>query len=161
MRDSPLPDYPPVPEGLQEIMEVFGAFVFLDQPNGLVIPEKEWVEGNITRVENVPVLNQHVVCHKRIALPIWNVFDQIREAGLASAIQTYEGCYWPRYKMHDPERGLSVHAWGIAVDLNAASNKPGSRGDMDERVVKIFCEHGFYWGGNFGDPMHFQFAVGY
>jgi D-alanyl-D-alanine carboxypeptidase len=63
--------------------------------------------------------------------------------------------------MHDPERGLSVHAWGIAIDLNAASNKPGSRGDMDERVIKIFCEHGFYWGGNFGDPMHFQFAVGY
>jgi hypothetical protein len=150
-----------VPDGLQEIMQVFGAFVFVERSNGLVAPEQEWVKGNIARVENVAVLNQDVVCHRRMALPISNVFQQILEAGLASTIETYDGCYWPRYKMHDPERGLSVHAWGIALDLNAVTNQPGSRGDMDERVIQIFCEHGFYWGGNFGDPMHFQFAVGY
>jgi hypothetical protein len=83
---SPLPGYPPVPDGLQEIMQVFGAFVFVERSNGLVAPEQEWVKDNIARLENVPVLNQAVVCHRRMALPISNVFQQILEAGLAAVI---------------------------------------------------------------------------
>ena len=161
MIPSPRPGYPPVPEGLSEIMRVFGAFLFLDQPNGLVTPDQEWVSGNIAELKNVPVLKRPVSCHRKLAVPLRNVFKEIFEANLAFAIKTCEGCYCPRYKMGDPQRELSAHAWGIAIDLNASTNKPGSRGDMDERVIGIFREHGFCWGGSFGDPMHFQFVIGY
>ena len=82
-------------------------------------------------------------------------------ARLGGAIKTCEGCYWPRFKMHDPTRGLSVHSWGIAIDLNASSNLPGTPGDMNPAIVEVFQRHGFYWGGNFGDPMHFQYARDY
>jgi hypothetical protein len=161
MTSAPLPGYPPVPDGLRQIMRVFGAFEFVEQPNGLVTPDPDWERVNLARMENVPVLNQAVVCHRKIALPLRNAFHQMLEANLAGAIKTCEGCYWPRHKMHDPGRGLSVHTWGIAIDLNAATNQPGCQGDMNERVIRIFSEHGFYWGGHFGDPMHFQYAVGY
>ena len=74
---------------------------------------------------------------------------------------TFDGCFNNR-----PQKGgtkLSTHAWGISVDLNAATNALGTSGDMDARVVEIFKEEGFVWGGEFGrpDPMHFQYARKY
>jgi len=87
--------------------------------------------------------------------PLWDA------AKLGREIRSCEGCYWPRHKMHDPARELSLHSWGIAVDFNAATNMPGAKGDMPARIIEIFAGHGFYWGGHFGDPMHFQYARGY
>jgi|ERR1051325_6271174 hypothetical protein len=158
---GPFPGFAPIPEGLQEIMQVFGSFVFTELSHGLVSPESAWVKANVLRLEHVPVLNQALVCHKSIAPALLKVFSALEAKGLAGEIKTCEGCYWPRYKMHDPRRGLSTHSWGIALDLNAASNPPGTRGDMNENVIEVFGRHGFYWGGNFNDPMHFQYARGY
>jgi hypothetical protein len=61
---------------------------------------------------------------------------------------------------------LSTHAWGIALDLNPESNAQGTAGNMDARVVAIFKQAGFTWGGDWHgrvrDPIrHFQFCTGY
>ena len=60
----------------------------------------------------------------------------------------------------DPPRALSMHAFGLAVDLNVTSNQLGTEGDMDPRVVEIFERWGFAWGGRWSrpDPMHFELA---
>ncbi len=57
-------------------------------------------------------------------------------------------------------KGLSLHSWGIAVDLNVPGNQRGTVGEMDRRVVAIFKKWGFAWGGdwNYTDPMHFEMA---
>ena len=72
--------------------------------------------------------------------------------------KTYAGCYYPRYINRDPSNGLSLHSWGIAVDLNVPGNQRGTVGEMDRRVVAVFKRWGFAWGGdwNYTDPMHFE-----
>jgi hypothetical protein len=88
--------------------------------------------------------------------------QEIVDSGLASEIRTsdYAGCYVPRFIDRDPRRGLSMHAFGLAVDLNTSTNQLGTRGDMDPGVVQIFLKWGFAWGGVWArpDPMHFELA---
>jgi hypothetical protein len=87
---------------------------------------------------------------------------EIQEAGLASEIRPgeYAGCYVPRFIDRDPRRGLSMHAFGLAVDFNTSTNALGTRGDMHPDVVAIFQKWGFTWGGAWSrpDPMHFELA---
>lgn len=57
----------------------------------------------------------------------------------------------------------STHAWGIAVDVSAAhEHYPGHyHSHVNYKHAFIWDNHGWYWGKNFGDAMHFQFADGY
>jgi D-alanyl-D-alanine carboxypeptidase len=58
--------------------------------------------------------------------------------------------------------GISLHAWGIAWDFDPDHNQLNTNGRMDRTIVRIFEDHGFFWGGKFQsrkDPMHFQFAI--
>ncbi|MGH3431465.1 MAG: M15 family metallopeptidase, partial [Thermocrispum sp.] len=57
--------------------------------------------------------------------------------------------------------GLSLHTWGIAIDLNVAGNQRGTAGEIDREVVRIFTRWGFAWGGDWSwtDPMHFELAA--
>ncbi|HET7481441.1 MAG TPA: M15 family metallopeptidase [Actinomycetota bacterium] len=52
----------------------------------------------------------------------------------------------------------SMHAWGLALDINALSNVLGTEGDMPQAVVDKWVEEGGAWGGDFSrpDPMHFE-----
>lgn len=47
---------------------------------------------------------------------------------------------------------------GRAIDYNAPENARGTRGEMPLRLVQVFEENGFNWGGHwdFTDPMHFE-----
>lgn len=164
LRPGPFPDYPPIPDGKAQLIQVFGEFHFIDQSNtaGNITLTDNWAQLNIGLQNNVPALPNHrILCHKKLTQAFVNVFTDIDSAGLSPLIKSYDGCFNPRHKMHDPNKDLSIHSWGVAVDINASTNMPGVQGDMDPRIVKIFDKHGFYWGGNFGDPMHFQYCTGY
>ena len=52
----------------------------------------------------------------------------------------------------------SVHAWGLAIDINSATNGRGTRGDIPDDVVAMWEDHGFAWGGDWAyrDDMHFE-----
>ena len=69
----------------------------------------------------------------------------------------YAGCYAPR---RIPSSGsLSLHAWGLAIDLNASENPQGSEPRQDRRLVRAFEREGFTWGGRWPtapDGMHFE-----
>ena len=160
MRPPPRPGYPPIPEGLPEIEEVFGRFAFVEKSGALVAPDEAWVAASILGVK-LPIVSQSVECHRKIEAPLLNALKELARAGLAHEVRSCEGCYWPRHKMHDPARELSLHSWGVAIDFNASTNLPGTAGNMHSHVVEVFAKHGFYWGGHFGDPMHFQYAHGY
>lgn len=64
------------------------------------------------------------------------------------------GCWNPR--LIDAGAGVSRHAYGIAIDLRA----PATTGAHDPRVIEIFEDHGFTWGGDFltPDPIHFEWV---
>ena len=149
----PAPDPVGTAEG-----DLIGRMNFRILKNGFIDPDPAWVEASIVH-GSVPILGE-VTCH-RIAFPqLAAALGEIEQEGLESKIEVdqYGGCYVPRFIGRDPRRGLSMHAFGLAVDLNVSSNYFGTRGDMDPRIVEIFEKWGFLWGGRWSqpDPMHFE-----
>ena len=123
-----------------------------------MVPEKRWVDAYI-RTEEVPILGT-VTCNKAYLPQLRGAMTEIVQLGLADEINPdeYAGCYYPRYIGRDPSNGLSLHSWGIAVDLNVPGNMPGTVGEIDRGVVAIMKKWGMAWGGDWSytDPMHFE-----
>ncbi len=137
-----------------------GTFSYRWYDDGTVRPDPAWVSANI-RTESVPILG--AVTGHRVMLPqLRGALREVVARGLADRIHPGEfgGCYVPRFIAHDPSKGLSLHTWGIAVDINVPGNQRGTVGQMDRQVVGIFKRWGFAWGGDWSytDPMHFELA---
>jgi hypothetical protein len=111
------------------------------------------------RTETVPIIGR-VTCNKGMIPQLRSALIDVVRQGLADKIHPgqYGGCYVPRYIANDPAKGLSLHSWGIAIDLNVPENQRGTVGRMDRTVVSIFKKWGFAWGGDWSytDPMHFE-----
>lgn len=109
-----------------------------------------WQNATVTRV----------ACHVLMAPVFGAVFAEIYALGLWNLLKTFDGIYNCRAIKGSGSR--STHSWGISIDLNAATNRQGTQGDMDLRIVQVFEKHGFYWGGRFSgnrrDAMHFEFV---
>lgn len=158
------------PNGLEQIVATFGDICKYLHPDGTISPEWEINTLAIARLafplqlswDRTKTVNV-IRCHKLLVPTIEGTFSQLQQEGLAQFLQTFGGCY-----MFRPQRGaskLSAHCWAIALDLNPESNRQGTPGNMDTRVVQLFEANGFEWGGKFlgdrQDPMHFQFCTGY
>jgi hypothetical protein len=106
----------------------------------------------------VPVLGA-VTCHRRMIRSLRAALGELARRGLSRLVGRgdYAGCYAPR---RIQARGqLSLHAWGVAIDLNASSNPFMGRSRQDRRLVRTMRRHGFTWGGDWPtrpDPMHFE-----
>ena len=99
-------------------------------------------------------------CHRGIILPLKRAFNIIVETDNRYLIKSFGGCYNLRNIRGGSK--LSMHSWGIAIDLNVSENRLGSVGEFHKRpeLIKIFEKEGFTWGGNFSrlDPMHFEYT---
>lgn len=102
-------------------------------------------------------------CHKLLVPVFQAVLQAIKDGGLAADAAHFGGIFSQR-----PIRGFpnfpSTHSWGIAIDLNPATNGLGHASTQNPAVVELFKNHGFAWGGEFKsrlDPMHFQYATNY
>ncbi|MET3962282.1 hypothetical protein ABIE44_002216 [Marmoricola sp. OAE513] len=137
-----------------------GSFSYTINPDGSVNPDPRWISQYI-RTERVPILG-NVTCSKAMLPQLRAALAEIAASDLADEINPgeYGGCYVPRFIGSDPTRGLSLHTWGLAVDLNVPGNLRGTAGTMDPRIVQIFNRWGFAWGGTWRDPdpMHFELA---
>jgi hypothetical protein len=137
-----------------------GTFTYRWFADGTVRPEPSWVAANI-RTETVPILGS-VTCHRVMLPQLRAALREVVARGLAGEVNAdeYGGCYVPRFIARDPNQGLSLHTWGIAVDLNVPGNQRGTVGAINRDVVSIFKRWGFAWGGdwNYTDPMHFELA---
>ncbi|HET7689066.1 MAG TPA: M15 family metallopeptidase [Nocardioidaceae bacterium] len=140
------------------VSSAVGSFSYRQGPNGTIQPDAAWVSAYI-RTEVVPILG-NVTCNKAMLPQLRAALTEIVQRGLAGKIHPdeYAGCYYPRYIGRDPANGLSLHSWGIALDLNVPGNQRGTIGEMDRQVVAIFKKWGFAWGGDWSytDPMHFE-----
>ena len=138
--------------------DLVGTMHFRILKNGFIQPDPAWVSANIVSA-SVPILG-YVTCHRAVVAQMAAALAEIEEQGLAKKIHRadYGGCFVPRFIDRDPGRSLSMHAFGLAFDLNVSENYLGTRGAMDERVVAIFERWGFEWGGRWTrpDPMHFE-----
>ena len=128
--------------------DALGSFRYRYFEDGTVEPDAAWVSTNI-RSDAVPILGD-VTCHKMMLPQLSAALQEVVDSGLASSIDPadFGGCYTPRFIGHDPGKGLSLHTWGIAVDLNVAGTQRGTAGEIDPGVVAIFAKWGFAWGGD-------------
>ncbi len=57
--------------------------------------------------------------------------------------------------------GLSILSYGVAIDINPEGNqaKKAKDAEMPEKVVQIFEDHGWLWGGNLPKPEYGRFAA--
>lgn len=103
------------------------------------------------------VKRPNIYCHKLMISPLQQAAALLRSRGLADQWHTYDGCWCVRYMRGG--NSLSVHSWGLAIDLNAAENPFGADDfQMTKEFAACFEEVGFTWGGrwNYPDGMHFQ-----
>ena len=136
-----------------------GGFSYRYFADGTIEPDARWVRDNI-RTQAVPVMGR-VTCHRLMLPQLRGALQEVTDAGLAGTLKTFDGCYVPRFIERNPARSISLHTWGIAIDMDASTNYRGIRGTMDPRVVEIFKRWGFRWGGDwrYTDPMHFELAT--
>ena len=143
------------------IKDVFGEFAARPRSDGSIEVDPAWRAKNIVTAA-VPVLGR-VTCHRILIPQLKRALRQVAQEGLGFTINTaqYGGCYGPRFIGSTPGGRLSHHTWGVAIDLNVAENAFGTKADQDPRLVEIFEEHGFTWGGRWlvPDGMHFEWVA--
>jgi hypothetical protein len=106
----------------------------------------------------IPQLPNRLYCNKDIIPALEKAFRNLITRGISKEVKTWDGCFNIRKK-----RGLktlSLHSWGVAIDINAAWNGLGKTPTLSEAFVKCFTDVGFDWGGTWvrKDGMHFQLA---
>jgi hypothetical protein len=119
--------------------------------------DPEFVRRRIV-TRQVPILGS-VTCHRAMIGPLRAALGELAKRGLARLVDPadYAGCYAPR--RIQPSGQLSLHAWGVAIDINAAANPFMGRSRQDPRLVRTMVRHGLTWGGDWPtrpDPMHFE-----
>ena len=121
--------------------------------------DPSWVAANI-QTATLPVLGR-VSCNRRLIPQLRKAMQDLVAQGLASTIHSYSGCYSARFVESQPTAGISHHAWGIAIDVNADTNRFGTPPDQDPRLVQLMARWGFTWGGDWivPDGMHFEYVA--
>lgn len=91
---------------------------------------------------------------------IWDAYGRDQTAIDRAGISRYAGAYNHR-KVRGSRTKWSNHAYGAAIDINAAENAMGTAGNMPQAVIDAFCRQRAMWGGWYRgrkDPMHFEFV---
>lgn len=120
--------------------------------------EKNMVVWDVPANLEIGVIPKRLYCNKDLIAPLTQAFTNLINRGHVHELKTWDGCFNIRKK-----RGLSsmsLHSWGIAVDVNAAWNGLGKEPTLSAGFVKCFTDAGFDWGGVWKrkDGMHFQLA---
>ena len=104
----------------------------------------------------IGVIPKRIYCNKDMVEPLSKAFHNLIQTGHVKELKTWDGCFNIRKK-----RGLasmSLHSWGIAIDVNAFENGLNQTPKLSSGFVKCFTDAGFDWGGLWKrkDGMHFQ-----
>jgi len=101
---------------------------------------------------------KRVYCNVDMVAPLTHALENLIHRYKVSELKSWDGCFAIR-----PMRGsvkMSLHSWGVAVDVNAAENPLGAAPKLSPEFVKCFTDAGFDWGGTWKRPdgMHFQLS---
>ncbi len=174
------PENPPVSRAIDtdknkytlvsKVQGSFGQFYYRDTNGGRIEIDPKWVAQNIVTI-TLPGLNQQVQVHKDAQDNFITAFNYIKngtatingkQVPLLSLIKTMDGTFVTRHVNWDPNRGLSNHSWGIAIDINASGHfryvDPNREPNNPNLILweKAFKPAGFSWGNSYSDAMHFE-----
>jgi hypothetical protein len=152
--------------GTATTKKLLGELIYKPTTGSSMLVDATWTTKNIVWKKVYQGINLANNCHKTVATAIQNALSEIKAAGLSNAIDVrnsnrYGGCFVGRYNRFGGVFGSpSRHAWGMAIDINTATNPQGGVPQMNCSVVRIFRKWGFAWGGNFwpADGMHFEYV---
>lgn len=104
----------------------------------------------------IGAIPKKLYCNKLIIDPLIQAFSNLIDRELVNELKTWDGCFNVRRKRG--LKSLSLHSWGIAIDVNAAWNGLGKEPTLSKEFVQCFIDAGFDWGGTWTrkDGMHFQ-----
>ena len=118
--------------------------------------ESSMVVWDIPANLEVGVIPKRLYCNKDMVAPLSKALSNLITTGHISELKTWDGCFNIRKKR--ALGSMSLHSWGIAVDVNAAWNSLNMVPKLSPEFVKCFIDAGFDWGGTWTrkDGMHFQ-----
>lgn len=104
----------------------------------------------------IGVIPKKLYCNKLMIAALIQAFTNLIDRELVNELKTWDGCFNVRRKRG--LKSLSLHSWGIAIDVNAAWNGLGKNPTLSKEFVQCFTDAGFDWGGTWTrkDGMHFQ-----
>ena len=161
--DAPNPD---ATRGLAVAKRMVGEFAYKVSESGQVLLEGGWPQKYISPRAVFDDIGVKAACNVNVRVAIQGALSEVRRQGLSRYVDVgntnaYGGCFYPRYNRLAGKLGyLSRHSWGMALDMNTSVNGQGVVPRMDCRIVRIFRNWGFAWGGNFtpSDGMHFEYV---
>ena len=161
--DAPDPD---ATRGLAAAKRMVGEFAYKVSESGQVLLEGGWPQKYISPRAVFDDIGVKAACNVNVRVAIQGALSDVRRQGLSRYVDVgntnaYGGCFYPRYNRLAGTLGyLSRHSWGMAIDMNTSVNGQGVVPRMDCRIVRIFRQWGFAWGGNFtpSDGMHFEYV---
>ena len=120
--------------------------------------ESNMVVWDVPTELEIGVIPKKIYCNKDMVKPLEQAFKNLIQRNHVKELKTWDGCFNIRKK-----RGLSsmsLHSWGIAIDVNAAWNGLNKTPVLSAGFVKCFTDVGFDWGGTWQrkDGMHFQLS---
>jgi hypothetical protein len=128
------------------------------QPNLLTTQSKHMVMWDVPAHLEIGVIPKRIYTNTDMVKPLEQAFTNLIQRSHVKELKTWDGCFNIRKK-----RGLtsmSLHSWGIAIDVNAFENQLNQIPKLSSGFVKCFKDAGFDWGGDWQrlDAMHFQLS---
>jgi hypothetical protein len=143
----------------EDIKQRFGEWAGRPAPGnaGYLEIDPNWVRDNIVTT-TVPILGR-VTCNRRFIPPLRAAMGQLASQGEGGVVHDYEGCFVAKFLLNDPNASISHHAWGAAIDINAAESPYGAAPAQSPVLVKAMEQQGFIYGGRFiiPDGAHFEY----
>jgi D-alanyl-D-alanine carboxypeptidase len=140
------------------IKQRFGEFAYRPAPGDAFEQDPAWQEENLVTVD-LPIIGT-ARCHRLVVGALDGALREVVDANLASLVDPagFAGCWNPRTTRSGT--GISRHAWGVAIDLNAGSNPTDLASVQDPRLVAVFARWGFTEGSRWlvPDAGHFEYV---
>ena len=120
--------------------------------------ERNMVVWNVPPELTKARIPRKIYCNKDMIIPLSKAFANIIDRDLLYGFHTFDGCFCIREKRGG--KSMSLHSWGVAIDINAATNKMGKKPSLVAGLAQCFKDAGFDWGGDWKgagiDGQHFQ-----
>ena len=137
-------------------------------PTDVQFQYKHMIMWDVPANLEIGMIPKRIFCNKDMIGPLSQAFKNLIDRGFVKELKTWDGCFNIRNK-----RGLqsmSLHSWGIAIDMNASDNALGKtreelirlgRKPFSDGFLQCFRDAGFDCGADWSkrpDFMHVQLA---
>ncbi len=105
----------------------------------------------------IPV--SHIACNLDMHRPLQMALDAVVQSERTDELLTFDGAFNIRM-VRGSQTMFSAHSYGLAIDINAATNPLGGPVTISQELAMCFTSVGFDWGARFQrmDGMHFSFC---